>query len=462
MKYLIKESQYVYLLENLDKNKKFLTNVMGMDFTGKIKQVTSTYDVPMEFDQFVSPQMINRGLNKWGPMYLFELDGYKFLYQDRGEYEYFMDEVGIDYVDNEIPEQLGIDIIGLRFSDILDMYFNEEETLNESTDKNKKFLTNVMGVDFTGKFKKITSAYKVPYNFYRKGGITLNHAMSYLNAFGPMYFFELDGMEYLYLDRGGKDWFIDENGVTYTHDEIPRVLGINVMGLRFSDIINMYFNEGEPLNENVDKKKRLFTKVLGEDVINSIREITSPNQLPIEFLKSIGTSIIQRYIDVYGPLYYFVLDGEPFLYKDRVSPSGEEYEMYINNKGKSYLDGEITDRLGLSDMGLNFSDVIDTIFNDEDDVITEDEDKMLRSRAQRRLSFIDEHMDELDRDQICDYWTKDEVDDYVNSSMANVVEQICDQIGSYDLYYEIYDYLADKGYKTQFRDFFIDTINNYC
>jgi hypothetical protein len=334
--------------------------------------------------------------------------------------------------------------------------------LLENLEKNKKFLSNVMGVDFTGKIKQITSAYKVPYNFYRKGGITLNHAMSFIKTFGPMYFFELDGIEYLYLDREGKDWFIDENGVTYTHDEIPRVLGINVMGLRFSDIINIYFNEGEPLNENVSKKKRLFTKLLGEDLINSIQEITSPNQLPIEFLKSIGTSVIQRYIDVYGPLYYFVLDGEQFLYKERVSPKGEEYEMYITNKGKSYLDGEITDRLGLSDMGLNFSDVIDTIFNDEDDVITEDEDKMLRSRAQRRLSFIDEHMDELDRDQICDYWTKDEVDDYVNSSMANVVEQICDQIGSYDLYYEIYDYLADKGYKTQFRDFFIDTKNNYC
>jgi hypothetical protein len=66
---------------------------------------------------------------------------------------------------------------------------------------------------------------------------------------------------------------------------------------------------------------------------------------------------------VYGPLYYFVLDGEQYLYKDRVSPKGEVYEMYVDNKGKSFLDGEITDRLGLSEMGLKFSDVIDTIFN---------------------------------------------------------------------------------------------------
>lgn len=123
-----------------------------------------------------------------------------------------------------------------------------------------------------------------------------------------------------------------------------------------------------PLKEDVDKNKKFLSNVIGEDVINSIREITSPNQLPIEFLKSIGTSVIQRYIDVYGPLYYFVLDGEQYLYKDRVSPKGEVYEMYITNKGKSYLDGEITEQLGLSVMGLRFSDVIDTIFNKEDSI----------------------------------------------------------------------------------------------
>jgi hypothetical protein len=216
------------------------------------------------------------------------------------------------------------------------------------------------------------------------------------------------------------------------------------------------------LLENLEKKKRLFTKLLGEDLINSIREITSPNQLPKEFLKSIGTSIIQRYIDVYGPLYYFVLDGEEFLYKERISPKGEEYEMYITNKGKSYLDGEITDRLGLSDMGLNFSDVIDTIFNEEDDVITEDEDKMLRNRIQRRLGTIDQYIGELDPNDVCDYWTESEVDYYVISSMQNVVEKICDEIGSYDLYNEIYEYISNQGYKSYFRDFFFDTINNYC
>lgn len=112
------------------------------------------------------------------------------------------------------------------------------------------------------------------------------------------------------------------------------------------------------LREN--KKKRLFTKLLGEDLIDSIQEVISAKQLPIGFLKHFGTSTIQQYIDTYGSLHYFVLDGENFVYKDR-----GDYEMYINDKGKSFVDGQITERLGLSDMGLKFSDVVDSVFNNE-------------------------------------------------------------------------------------------------
>ena len=91
------------------------------------------------------------------------------------------------------------------------------------------------------------------------------------------------------------------------------------------------------LLENMDKRKKLFINILGEDLINSIQKISSAKQLPKEFLKSLGSWTIQQYIDSYGPLYYFVLDGEPFIYKDRVSPKGEEYEMYINQKGESLI-----------------------------------------------------------------------------------------------------------------------------
>jgi len=127
MKIIITESQLKNIVESHDKAKTFLKDNFGFDFSGRIEQITSTYDVPMSFDNGISPEMIRQFLNYWGPMYLFELDGVKYLYQDRGDYEWFIDEEGYDYVDDEIPEKLGIAILGLRFSDIINMYFQEEE-----------------------------------------------------------------------------------------------------------------------------------------------------------------------------------------------------------------------------------------------------------------------------------------------------------------------------------------------
>jgi len=80
--------------ESIEKNKKFLKNKLGIDFTNGIQQVTSSYDIPMEFDYGISSDSIRRYLNKFGPMYLFELDGIKYLYQDRGD-ECFIGEDGI-------------------------------------------------------------------------------------------------------------------------------------------------------------------------------------------------------------------------------------------------------------------------------------------------------------------------------------------------------------------------------
>ena len=116
----------VMLKESTDKNKKFLISVMGMDFTDKIKQITSTYDVPTSFDNGIDPSTIRTYLNFWGPMYLVNIDGENYLYQDRGDFEMFIDEKGY-WNKDEIPEKLGIGVLGLRFSDIINMYFEEEE-----------------------------------------------------------------------------------------------------------------------------------------------------------------------------------------------------------------------------------------------------------------------------------------------------------------------------------------------
>jgi len=111
-----------------EKNKKFLTKIMGVDFSDKIQQITSTYDVPTSFDDGIAPSTIRTYLNHWGPMYLVKIDGENYLYQDRGDFEMFIDEDGY-WNKDEIPEKLGISVLGLRFSDILDMYFYEEDQI---------------------------------------------------------------------------------------------------------------------------------------------------------------------------------------------------------------------------------------------------------------------------------------------------------------------------------------------
>lgn len=131
------------LNESVSKNKKFLTKVMGQDFTGKIKEIKDPYDVPMSFHDGVSPTLINMWLNHWGPMYLVNINGKNYLYQDRGDFEMFFDEEGYDYVDGEVLEEIGIGVLGLKFSDIIDMFINDEEPLNEEYDMPEKPKENI-------------------------------------------------------------------------------------------------------------------------------------------------------------------------------------------------------------------------------------------------------------------------------------------------------------------------------
>jgi hypothetical protein len=156
----------------LEKNKKFLTNLMGIDFTGNIEQVTSTYDVPMEFDNNISSAAIKYYLIKFGPMYLFELDGMQYLYQDHNYVDFFIDENGF-YYNDEIPEQLGIDVMGLRFSDIIDLYFNEDESINESlikedTNKSLNIITKYYDIEDNGSVYRGENRFQTYVTFYPK------------------------------------------------------------------------------------------------------------------------------------------------------------------------------------------------------------------------------------------------------------------------------------------------------
>ena len=242
------------LKENVDNYKKFLTKLLGEDLIDSIQEITSPKQLPIEFLKSIGTSIIQRYIDEYGPLYYFVLDGEPFIYKDRespkGEkYEMYCNNKGKTFLDGEITDRLGLSDMGLRFSDIIDMFINDKEDnspLNEDVNKNKKFLNNVMGVDFTGNIEQVTSLYDIPYTFYRKGIFTMPDVAAYLNKFGPMYIFELDGRKFIYQDRSRYESFISEDGMVY-QDTIPEQLGIDVMGLRFSDIIDIYFNEGDSI-----------------------------------------------------------------------------------------------------------------------------------------------------------------------------------------------------------------------
>ena len=128
MKIIITERQQKLLVESRnEKIKQFLKKTLGVDFTNNIQLITSRFDVPSVFiGECISTFYINKMLNFWGPMYLFEIESTKYLYQDRGDIEWFIDENCNDFVDDEIPEKLGISITGLKFSDVMNSFFEEE------------------------------------------------------------------------------------------------------------------------------------------------------------------------------------------------------------------------------------------------------------------------------------------------------------------------------------------------
>ena len=383
------------LNESVDKNKRLLINVMGQDFTDKIKMITSTYDVPMSFDEGVGPNLINRWLNHWGPMYLVNVKGKDYLYQNRGDYEMFIDEEGYDYVDDEITEQLGISDMGLKFSDIIDIFFNEEEPLNENVDKNKKFLNNLLGQDLTDSIQKITSTKQLSKEFLKHFGASKIVQQHYIDL-GPLYYFVFDGEPFIYRQRPF-EIFTNSKGKSFYKNEIPEKLGIDVMGLNFSDIIDMFYNEEEPLNESVDKNKRLLINVMGEDLTGKIKQIKSGYDIPTVFRKYLELGNVKKQIDMVGPMYYVTVDGKGYLYQDhskfyQAHNDASFGEMFMGEDGKRDYSGKVPEQLGVSELGLKFSDIINMFYDEEKSPNMNVDDKKIKVMER----FIDDVFSEYD------------------------------------------------------------------
>lgn len=84
-------------------------------------------------------------------------------------------------------------------------------------------------------------------------------------------------------------------------------------------------------------------------------------------------------------------------------------------------------------------------------------------RARRLIHIAETYFNDLNPNDICDYWTTNEVDNYVNETMSEIVGAITSEypyISSeewFKVYDGIYDLLDSIGYSKKIRDFFNDS-----
>ena len=84
----------------------------------------------------------------------------------------------------------------------------------------------------------------------------------------------------------------------------------------------------------------------------------------------------------------------------------------------------------------------------------------------RRFSIAREYISDLDPNDICNYWNYDDVDEFVNETLSEIVRAIVNNIPEirskdwYDSYDEVLGVLTDLNYHLEIRDFFINTLDN--
>ena len=119
MKILIKESQL----------KSFIKNKLGVDLTDRINIVTNHWELPKEFDNIITPTILNKYLNNYGPMYTIKTNDNLYLTQDRGKgYGIVDDWFTVDEKDRivddfDVMTNLGVGKLGLSMNDLISMYF---------------------------------------------------------------------------------------------------------------------------------------------------------------------------------------------------------------------------------------------------------------------------------------------------------------------------------------------------
>ena len=113
--------------------KGFIKKKFGIDLTGKIRMYTHAYSIPKRFKNTINTSDYIQLMNRFGPMYYIDAGhGNEFLMQDRGDEFIGVNKYEGYTTESDVLESLKLDILGLKLSKVIEMYFDEsnEEYIN--------------------------------------------------------------------------------------------------------------------------------------------------------------------------------------------------------------------------------------------------------------------------------------------------------------------------------------------
>ena len=113
-----------------------------------------------------------------------------------------------------------------------------EDSLTPKSKKLKEIIKKKFGIDLTGKIKEINRSSEIPKSFFKNSLRTPKDYQDEINL-KPMYLIHFDiDKQYLY-QRGS--FLMDQDGNFWSGTNIMDSLGLNLLGLKIDDLIDIYY-----------------------------------------------------------------------------------------------------------------------------------------------------------------------------------------------------------------------------
>lgn len=111
---------------------------------------------------------------------------------------------------------------------------------------------------------------------------------------------------------------------------------------------------------NESQLKNLIKKFFKKDFSDKIQMIQSWEDLPSNFKRMIGSkNILNRYLNMFGPLYVILINGQEYLAQDRV-----EKWVITDDEDIEISEDKIMSLLGISTLGISMSELIDAYIDE--------------------------------------------------------------------------------------------------